>query len=333
MRLAFDDSDPGERLRRYQLACGRTLMRTISEIFKIRRSGHEPGARRSIPPDSPLADHPEPTASGTVAAPILFPDPIGLLDSIEPMQMPAPVAVAVADSPLEPFDETNPIPAPPPPAPLLDPCSEGLWFEAGTAAGLADPPASPQTRRERTKDGRPAMSRAIPPMIIEALKMLVAQQRQAAAAAAIPAIPTATAAAGHALRWAAAARLDGLGEFLGALAADDQERPVGQLEPDAAVAAGDQRALAVAAGADAPEAVVGDRPEGHELDAADLGRAARSAGRPAPSRTRPGRRVGVTSVVMCSRKRTNDHEQAHAHDQPQQELGGPGVSGAADPPR
>ena len=181
--LAFDDSDPGERLRRYQLACGRTLMRTVSEIFKIRRSGHEPGARAIVAPDSPLADLPEPTPSGTVAAPILFPDPIGLLDPIEPMQMPAPVAVAVVDSPLEPFDETNPIPAPPPPAPLLDPCSEGLWFEAGTAADLADPLAPVPTRREPTKDGRRATSRPIPPMIIEALKMLVVQQRPAAEAA------------------------------------------------------------------------------------------------------------------------------------------------------
>ena len=111
--LAFDDSDPGERLRRYQLACGRTLMRTVGEIFKIRRSGHEPVPWRSIRPTrpSPRADRQrsEPAPCGGVASPLLFPDPIGPLDPIEPMQMPAPVAVAVADSLVEPSDETNPI--------------------------------------------------------------------------------------------------------------------------------------------------------------------------------------------------------------------------------
>ena len=35
--LAFDDSDEGERLRRYQLAHGRILLRTVSTIFKVRK--------------------------------------------------------------------------------------------------------------------------------------------------------------------------------------------------------------------------------------------------------------------------------------------------------
>jgi len=38
-RLAFDDSMEGERLRRYESSCGRTLFRTIETFFKIRRAG------------------------------------------------------------------------------------------------------------------------------------------------------------------------------------------------------------------------------------------------------------------------------------------------------
>jgi hypothetical protein len=35
--LAFDDSDEGERLRRYQLAHGRIFLRTVTTIFKVRK--------------------------------------------------------------------------------------------------------------------------------------------------------------------------------------------------------------------------------------------------------------------------------------------------------
>ena len=50
--------------------------------------------------------------------------------------------------------------------------------------------------------------------------------------------------------------LDGDGEGLGALAADEELRAVDEVEADAAVAAGVEDALAVAADADAPAAVV-----------------------------------------------------------------------------
>ena len=67
---------------------------------------------------------------------------------------------------------------------------------------------------------------------------------------------------------------------------------VGQLEPDAAVAAGDERSLAVAAGSDAPEAVVGDRPVGDDFDATESCRSARPADRwdPAEPDAKIGRR-------------------------------------------
>ncbi len=38
-RLSFDDSAEGERLRRYQFSCGRSLFRSVETILKVRRSG------------------------------------------------------------------------------------------------------------------------------------------------------------------------------------------------------------------------------------------------------------------------------------------------------
>ncbi len=37
-RLAFDDSEEGERLRRYQIACGRSLNRSLDMLLKIRKA-------------------------------------------------------------------------------------------------------------------------------------------------------------------------------------------------------------------------------------------------------------------------------------------------------
>src|SRR5271157_2425659 len=58
----------------------------------------------------------------------------------------------------------------------------------------------------------------------------------------------------------AAGAFNGFCEFLGALAADQELGAVGQFEPDAPIAAGIENALAVAAGPDAPAAIVNDRP-------------------------------------------------------------------------
>jgi len=38
-RLAFDDSDAGERLRRHESICGRTLLRTLDTLARMRRHG------------------------------------------------------------------------------------------------------------------------------------------------------------------------------------------------------------------------------------------------------------------------------------------------------
>ncbi len=37
-RLAFDDSDEGERLRRYQISCGRSLNRSLDMLLKLRKA-------------------------------------------------------------------------------------------------------------------------------------------------------------------------------------------------------------------------------------------------------------------------------------------------------
>ena len=42
--LSFDTSTEGERLRRYQFSCSRSLFRSLDTLFKVRRSG--PGAVR-----------------------------------------------------------------------------------------------------------------------------------------------------------------------------------------------------------------------------------------------------------------------------------------------
>ena len=41
-RLAFDDSDEGERLRRFQIACGRSLNRCLDTLLKLRKAEEKP---------------------------------------------------------------------------------------------------------------------------------------------------------------------------------------------------------------------------------------------------------------------------------------------------
>ena len=45
-RLAFDDTTAGERLRQYQLATGRSLIRTLNTLLKLRRTDAAPGCQR-----------------------------------------------------------------------------------------------------------------------------------------------------------------------------------------------------------------------------------------------------------------------------------------------
>ena len=63
-RLAFDDSDEGERLRRFQIACGRSLNRCLDTLLKLRKAEEKrhpeqvptapPTQETSLPIDEPL---------------------------------------------------------------------------------------------------------------------------------------------------------------------------------------------------------------------------------------------------------------------------------------
>ena len=48
--LLFDDSESGERLRRYQLACNRTLLRILDTLERRQRRGGRPGPSPRPPP-------------------------------------------------------------------------------------------------------------------------------------------------------------------------------------------------------------------------------------------------------------------------------------------
>src|SRR5207253_1231431 len=58
-RLSFDGSVEGERLRRFQLSCGRSLLRTLDILLKIRRA--------DFVPDSPAEGEPPPIGSAGAA--------------------------------------------------------------------------------------------------------------------------------------------------------------------------------------------------------------------------------------------------------------------------
>jgi hypothetical protein len=77
--LAFDDSDEGERLRRYQLASGRTFFRAVGTLLKVRKeAGRDPGDQRAT------------------------------ADTI-PFELPHLTTPAIVDPPAFESDETNPI--------------------------------------------------------------------------------------------------------------------------------------------------------------------------------------------------------------------------------
>jgi hypothetical protein len=187
--LAFDDSDSGERLRRYQLACERTLIRTINTALKVRAALSDaaiaaagPEAPGAVPTD-PRADSPAletpliPLAGDPAAAPIELRE-----------------QVATVEPPVDQHDETNPIPDGDPRAISPDPCSEGLRFEAGIGAEVSTLPGPSSVRRGRASGGRRTSARPIPPLILEALRALAQQQRTSPAMPSGGATPAALAA-------------------------------------------------------------------------------------------------------------------------------------------
>ena len=84
-RLSWDDTAEGERLRRYELTCNRTLLRLFELLLKVRRTGEELDLRtiasfgRSLPTGTMGAiDRPTPADATVItppAEPVRQPDP------------------------------------------------------------------------------------------------------------------------------------------------------------------------------------------------------------------------------------------------------------------
>ncbi|MHB1557555.1 MAG: hypothetical protein ACYC61_08750 [Isosphaeraceae bacterium] len=100
----FEDSEVGERLRRYLLANNRTLMRILDAVQKRRRERETDGNRTtSRPPVCPCGKSPDPSGR-TAPAPAQIPTPIPSPISAEP-------AAVLADRPIQPPAESRIPPA------------------------------------------------------------------------------------------------------------------------------------------------------------------------------------------------------------------------------
>ena len=97
--LSFDASNEGERLRRYQFSCSRSLFRSLDTLLKIRRSG--PGAACEERADGNFTgddDDPAPVNGPEIS---LEPQPMGGLTT--------EIADRVETNPVTNEEETNPI--------------------------------------------------------------------------------------------------------------------------------------------------------------------------------------------------------------------------------
>ena len=111
-RLSFDASTEGERLRRFQTSCGRSLLRTLDTLLKLRRSTDAP---------PPLPDLAEPTDHGPSEPVVETSIPLGLYDcrvndrpTPEPAivtESPTPIVTPAAPNPTLPSSDTRREPA------------------------------------------------------------------------------------------------------------------------------------------------------------------------------------------------------------------------------
>jgi hypothetical protein len=210
--LAFDDSDDGERLRRYQLAHGRILLRTINTLFKVRKESNEGGVATSDLPSSGLPAVYEPPIISSDELATIAPEfgldpadasgPPADADALSPAA-PAPHLHAEdpSDHPVRPErdrrtdvgadaieisirphsdltqnSETKPTPAQECPTPPLDPCSEGRHIEPAIVAEPPVPTAGRPWNPAAPRAGRDIPSNAIPPAMIRLLAEMVRRQ-------------------------------------------------------------------------------------------------------------------------------------------------------------
>jgi hypothetical protein len=211
--LAFDDSDDGERLRRYQLAHGRIFLRTVTTLFKVRREleNHD-DAEECETDGNPAILEPPVGWSGEIhtvqpelhvppaVAPILpaeaepetptpappessIPAPSSTVDS-DPRK-PALQADDASDAPESRLqvesidtqnDETKPMPVEAHSMPALDPCSEGRHIEPVIDSPVPIPVVTRSRTPARTAALRRTGSNSLPPTMIRLLTELVMRQ-------------------------------------------------------------------------------------------------------------------------------------------------------------
>jgi hypothetical protein len=112
-RLAWDDTPEGERLRRYELTCQRSLLRMFELLLKVRRTGEDLGIAtiaslgRSVPCSSIDAnDRPRPTVATVITPPA------------EPVNEPVPPIEANPVREMAPNEANSNVQAPS--SPLID---------------------------------------------------------------------------------------------------------------------------------------------------------------------------------------------------------------------
>jgi hypothetical protein len=162
-RLSFDASEDGERLRRFQMYCGRSLFRAIDALMKDRRAGAvDPTPPSSAAGRGSLGQGERPVSAPDRAAP----DRPPLARNLGPPESNDPPAVGTALRTVTDVGSGAVLPTPPTHAPSLAPSDEpaapreyrNSKNEARTAplAALSDEPAAPREYRNSKNEARTA---------------------------------------------------------------------------------------------------------------------------------------------------------------------------------
>jgi hypothetical protein len=155
--LAFDDSEEGERMRRYQLAKGRELLSVIRMIYKVRKENAESGNEVNEPiEDAPMSNVPSSPSETSETNPI----PVS---PAEEWTVPADLAswelfdacpVPTAGVQPAPFAAEDQIAAPETPA-LANDQTNPILVEPTAAVDLIAAPQSPALENDKTNPTAP----------------------------------------------------------------------------------------------------------------------------------------------------------------------------------
>jgi hypothetical protein len=182
-RLAFDRSEEGERMRRHQASCARSLSRTLDTLLKIRRDAdrRQPGPDRAEPAERPASE----SVVATYASVFFGPDGFGSAAEVAgqtDVPRPGPVAgsgdgpsdaeLAASHTPCaSPHSGGSGVHAPSPMPhtpksqdPTPEPTSEPS--PPSRPANAQNEPTAPQDREDdRTEIARPEVQPALPPPV------------------------------------------------------------------------------------------------------------------------------------------------------------------------